>query len=1054
MMHRARVYQTVKSSNGEFVLLDADGVVEHTQEHQQGYEGIFGKCKAYFDYDASYNTKKKQESAATKYIKKAIKEVIGCVGCDADQLCISISNGFNPAKDKWVNSVHIVVNDGAVYDSGAEVLDVLSNDMTCDRSVYKSAGKRQLFRMVGCAKEGQDRPFIRVDSELNVIETTSDNIRETLVSLDCPDIKIVKAVVADGKEPIEMKWFKNKMPEEANAFKYVSQVVRGTAKITNLKRTKPLFCKYCHVRHDNDNTGYLLTLANKSTFYGCIRQTDRSCKMECVKGAPTGAFNKLMSAIETQTLLHPSAKSDIEAAFVATGFEIKKCDERYCSDIPEFKRTMVDQTHSLVGIRANMGSGKSRANVRAVEELLKRKPNAKILVISMRISLAETYSKNYKGFLCYRDVKQQKLTSNKLICQLDSLHRVSWKPNAGEDFVADMVILDECDQALNHRTATTYMGSTHAGMNIKMFEYLINTAKQVVCMSANLTAVDMTRISNMRDTIDTGIVFLNSNVPIKQDIRITTNWADIILELKDNLTNNERSYVACNGGSGRLKEIQKMLKAHKPKAKILLICQDTLGREEVKNAINSPKLYWGLYDVILASPSVQGGVSFDLTNVFNHVYGMFGNGSNSSADASQMLRRVRSPMSNRIMVSFESYNGSHITDRQELIDHIVANRQGVFDNLRACTNYEINRDGVTVFKQGTFFQQYLDLTIEANKDRYKWVDNFVQHQLLYGNTVGLYATMTLEDEARADHAVKVKAVETDRKVAKAELKQERAVDLNNAASINNETANALKKKMDVEPLTEVEMDQVRKHTLNRLYSMPYDAKGVDWYLKYNDQKIIKVFNNLKHYYAKNRTLNEGLATVLENEWKREMKLRSVVIDAKEGVCAAAGVDAVTAATLSRTYSGKRHKMLIDWITTIGYNVFEGKTNVSGSDMKERLGLIHDKDFVICKKLIDLLGKDRRKIKGVSALEQTDKSFVKNMLRFINGSLMDEFGCKIVKTSTSRHNIQYKLQMKYVEDGTFQSKSNTGKCKPCTPILAEAEPMHVEDQMALLLAMDA
>lgn len=115
---------------------------------------------------------------------------------------------------------------------------------------------------------------------------------------------------------------------------------------------------------------------------------------------------------------------------------------------------------------------------------------------------------------------------------------------------------------------------------------------------------------------------------------------DVIRLVKTKLDDNKKSYIACNNSCASILTIRDLLQIHKPSAKILVICTDTLLRPEVEDALVNPNTTWGEYDVVLCSPSVQSGVSYDVKDTFDSIFGIFGNSTNSSGDACQMLHRV------------------------------------------------------------------------------------------------------------------------------------------------------------------------------------------------------------------------------------------------------------------------------------------------------------------------------------------------------------------------------------------------------------------------------
>ena len=185
----------------------------------------------------------------------------------------------------------------------------------------------------------------------------------------------------------------------------------------------------------------------------------------------------------------------------------------------------------------------------------------------------------------------------------------------------------------------------------------------------------------------------------------------------------------------------------------MVICTDTLHRPEVVDALTNPNTTWGEYDVVLCSPSVQSGVSYDVRDTFDSIFGIFGNSTNSSGDACQMLHRVRHPISNEVVVSFtysalyENHSGGGITNREEYIRYLTkvrnfgdfeklpSNGQAEYKTLENMTEFEYNDFNETEFKRNWYFNMFVDFRITENIDRRDYAKNFIDKQLIYGNTL-------------------------------------------------------------------------------------------------------------------------------------------------------------------------------------------------------------------------------------------------------------------------------------------------------------------------------
>ncbi|MBD2303783.1 hypothetical protein, partial [Nostoc sp. FACHB-190] len=91
------------------------------------------------------------------------------------------------------------------------------------------------------------------------------------------------------------------------------------------------------------------------------------------------------------------------------------------------------------------------------------------------------------------------------------------------------------------------------------------------------------------------------------------------------------------------KATARLLQKAIPEIRILLINSETSGNTVEKRFMKTPDavLGEGLYDVIICTPTIATGVSIELKDVIEKVYGIFTGASSTDADMSQSLIRVR-----------------------------------------------------------------------------------------------------------------------------------------------------------------------------------------------------------------------------------------------------------------------------------------------------------------------------------------------------------------------------------------------------------------------------
>jgi hypothetical protein len=1008
-------YKIKESITDKAVInINENNLKEFIENHNTGFEVIIDKVRGYFDFDIQYETKTTANNNELTDITNA--KTYATVITGDENVKILTANGLKN-NGKYVNSIHIITP--TIYNSGQELLNKINNydgdiKIQPDRTVYCRKGKMQLFRLPYTSKKGETRPLVLTDIvDGKIVKDNcipdNDTLKTLMVSVGLgggsPPITPCTNTVIDDDVRLVMDIFRNAMPEESPNWKYKSTKEHKNGTTINLKRLHGSHCEFCNRVHDNDDTAYLFKFNNGNVIFGCCR----------LKGA-TKLIHKPIKE-ELKEIDADVLTSQYMSQFESAGFNVSVHNEKYCTDIKEF----MDCNANLIGIRANMGTGKTFANSQVVANILRENPNARILVISMRISLAKKYSKDYPEFTCYLYEKERGLNDDRLICQLDSLYRIR------DSTSFDMVVIDEVDQSLRHIVSKTYMKNQCVRRNIKMFNSIIKHSKQVILMSANLTVKNMKYIRKLRrNSCDTNMVFYNQYVPRRFKILITKHTADIVSEIIQDLKHARKVYIASNYGVKKLEEVKRQLLEYKPNAKILVICSTTLDNDDVKKAIADPDVEWGNYDVIITSPSVQGGVSYDVKNKIDKVYGMFINTTNSSGDACQMLRRVRHPKSSKILISYKKCNGYiPIYDRDEMIASIIKKRNIQFQEIESVTDYYINSYGVEEFVANDYFNLYIDTLIETNKDRANWIQNFRDFQVMYGNTVCGYKS-SLDENTR-------KEIDQKGSDIKQQIGDEHNIELANAVSIDAEQDSLLQKKMRFEQLTAEEQLKHQKFVITNAYNLK-EVDDAKWFETYDDMKHMKIYKNLVVYYKEDRNLDDSLEDLKNMEHEADMRRRTKLVDASDNTWEARDTtEAIIRSLVSDTHRYGKQRLLINMIKDMGFNSFESDAVIDSVELKKRVDEFKKMDF---ETMGSLLEKPKRRMLAIK--NSNEKTYFKNMMRFINGAIESEFGVRI--KPVKRNSSDYMLYNQYIQDGLFVNpwKPTERAFGDNTPILGRVE----------------
>jgi hypothetical protein len=248
-----------------------------------------------------------------------------------------------------------------------------------------------------------------------------------------------------------------------------------------------------------------------------------------------------------------------------------------------------------------MGTGKTEFFSEIVNLLRKQNKKTKILAISPLISLVESLAVKLR-LTKYNDRNAQESTQ-----LVTTLHSVI---NYIEQFEkqTDVVILDEINHILGLFNSNTLKGNTTNLFN--RLKNLIKNAKRVYVADAYLSQQSFDFLIELRGLNDAIVVSIEKTESHDKEYTIFEHEDAIDNELLATLENGKRVAVICSSVS-KTKDIAKTISLKFQDRKILLINGETTGEQNVLDFLNNPNNNIKKYDVIIYSPAISGGVSFD-----------------------------------------------------------------------------------------------------------------------------------------------------------------------------------------------------------------------------------------------------------------------------------------------------------------------------------------------------------------------------------------------------------------------------------------------------------
>lgn len=985
-------------------------------------EAIYGDFAQAYDFDPEYKTQDDANINFTRDVKAAVSDITKF--CEANDMPVSINVFAAPRKkgDAWRNSIR-VVNNAIITTSGMALKKLIIAHAGWtnkpDPAYYKNRGKRMVSRLIGTAKPGEENSenacllptTVNSDGSLTITPRKSITFDQFVLSVLSTGTQTPSSdkEVPMNDDAAEYRDYFAKFSEQRQdlaasfMFKCGKKTKRGCIISTTRLNNRPSWCHMCERYHDNDNTLCIL-----------IDGTPDAYKMfwKCTK-APTSTSRFVYSNIDenrnvadviSRANKYPyNASADIEALEKATNTQVISVNAAKCSDVKPFMND-IETGIGLIGIKSNMNTGKTYAASMAIT----KDKNTRVGFVSHRRSIAMEGKRKFDGlgFTMYLDAKKdQKITASRWITQMDSLHKVD-QNRSKDGYILDVLFLDEADQLIKHLTSSTYMKQRRFDHTYKAFVNLVKYSKRVIIMDACLTAHAWNTIANMREKKEGAIerIYYNTHVgdsPV--DVKVVNSSARIIQRIDENVKASQRFYLAINAGIKTAETIKKTIESHADRPIKILIIASTEQRKDDVSALICDVKNITLYDGIIATPSIQGGVSFDDAGDAHSIYGIFKNQTNGSADALQQLRRIRKPTNRTIYVHLSQTSSSQdLTTAANVREYVLANRKHAClneddaDKARdQCESKHIDEYGDYRITTNTFFNIFCENTAIINDDRQHFIYNFTRHVMNYGGSIKME-----DDDESETQAERIKEIRVDMKRSEQETKDDHTSRIQHARDIDKAQYDKLR---DADPttLSDDDVNAMQKHyVLDRYNLHGVEVSEISWH-HINDNSTMALYDNLSPYYetAEPRPFTECI---------ERMKTREA--DAIKGIQMKEGVNGVESSAENDVIASiiaiktkyQKHRILTEWLGMMGMKRFSDEIRDIKCDDMRKIMIAVKQSYLAGDHGLNtakILGRDAKKIQNI------DGADLRHMLRFVNGLLKKEFAISIGKVKDGRHDKQ-------------------------------------------------
>lgn len=727
-----------------------------------------------------------------------------------------------------------------------------------DSQVYKSV---QNFRMLNSAKPGSDRvkkyksgPIVEYTkdkvSAANNLSTTANNQLLTSLITYCKGLTILPRLLVNNKvkfTPITEKVNINddmlnnilKMAADYTAGFEVRSVMNN---MVVFDRVEPSYCRFCKEMHHKDNT--LVIFINKgNTDDNNPTNQDKHANIDNTAdnydpmyGITVMCRHKKDGAVYLGNVDPPAAeKESLDRIMFDRANKFTLTD-----NLTAIKHKMIYNEPNLrdfvrcksLFVKAAMKMGKTKKLNNFLDIEYPQALNSRIVVLSFRRTFTEEFYSKYKdlGFVIYTDIEGI-ITDPRVIIQVESLHRL----NITADPI-DLLIFDESESIIEQIDSGLFTNFTKS---FAAFQWLIKTAGQVICMDALLGDRTYNVIKALRGEDDLILHHNTYQNAIDDEYKMTTNFGKWLAVLHDSLKRGER--VAIDSNSLKDAEvIKELIMAKFPNLKIGMYSSKTYASVK-KEHMSNVNHYWKQFDVLIKTPTISAGVSFEEEH-FDRVFGFFIGLTCTTQTCIQMMGRVRNVKSKQYCIYIKPNGSMNLPVKRDMIMLLLKMRHKlIMDNIdMAQLSFSYQDDGSLEIYNSHYIALWLENIVNKNLNR----NNFYGMLMHFIKQAGAKVSL-LECGPDQDCA----GLEFECRDLKQAIKTEELDNISTAEDIDTTKANELfERKRNQADISEQEHYQLEKYIIREHYGI--DMKDTpkmtpDFIEIYKERKIKNAFRNTK-----------------------------------------------------------------------------------------------------------------------------------------------------------------------------------------------------------------
>lgn len=455
-----------------------------------------------------------------------------------------------------------------------------------------------------------------------------------------------------------------------------------------------------------------------------------------------------------------------------------------------------------------------------------------IVFVSFRRTFSEDIKSKFVDFSLYKDIKGASISlveHPRLIIQTESLHRIN--ENTIEN--VDLLILDELESIWSQFGSGFF---SNINGSLSNFERLLKKSKYVFGFDANICARSIELLNKIVPN-KTVKLRINKYKVSRDDIYyICPTMNNFLNQLTEDIDNNKNIGIFTNSYSDA-HALKAYIKEYFP-FKYVKLYHGKMDEKIKTQHFSNVNKYWKNYDIIITTPVVTAGVSFEEQH-FDCIYGLFNNHSCCVNTCRQMLGRIRNVYEGKYYIHFVDFVQSFPTDINIIENYILYDRSyfsKLIENDGGIKNLQINLDAdgnVQNYNKNTLYWIVIANIREENISKNRFSKVFLD---------ALGYSGVIKDLCLKNDDTNLKDIYSELKSRNKLAEYRRIADAND---ITENEAQEIRQKLDTQlSVLKNELWSLTKHNIKKRYDWQQPLT-VDFVSVYADKTVQNQYTNIQ-----------------------------------------------------------------------------------------------------------------------------------------------------------------------------------------------------------------